>query len=290
MINPWFVSAMAAAVCAIWLAFYKAPQWALRARIRARLDRLPLDDDEKITSLLQRWIDGFTRHRWIHGDFSEQGEALETAGLSLPRAQRIYLLVCWLAPALVIVGGFAAFGGAGGLLIAGLAFVLPRKAIRTAGRRAEYEQNLEAIELCQMTRMLMEAGLSVERTLRLIATQARPVMPRLARRLDRFNRLMESGADRTAALNELGRNKRIAVLRNYVTLMKQSSKLGARVSDSLEQIVREAQHTERSRLKEDTNRLGAKMTVIMMIFMLPALFILIGGPALISIADAIGGS
>lgn len=290
MINPWFVSAMAAAVCAIWLAFYKAPQWALRARIRARLDRLPLDDDEKITSLLQRWIDGFTRHRWIHGDFSEQGEALETAGLSLPRAQRIYLLVCWLAPALVIVGGFAAFGGAGGLLIAGLAFVLPRKAIRTAGRRAEYEQNLEAIELCQMTRMLMEAGLSVERTLRLIGAQARPVMPRLARRLDRFNRLMESGADRTAALNELGRNKRIAVLRNYVTLMKQSSKLGARVSDSLEQIVREAQHTERSRLKEDTNRLGAKMTVIMMIFMLPALFILIGGPALISIADAIGGS
>lgn len=290
MIDPWFVSAMVAAVCAIWLAFYKAPQWALRARIRARLDRLPLDDDEKITSLLQRWIDGFTRHRWIHADFSEQGEALETAGLSLPRAQRIYLLVCWLAPALVIVGGFATFGGAGGLLIAGLAFVLPRKAIRTAGRRAEYEQNLEAIELCQMTRMLMEAGLSVERTLRLIAAQARPVMPRLARRLDRFNRLMESGADRTAALNELGRNKRIAVLRNYVTLMKQSSKLGARVSDSLEQIVREAQHTERSRLKEDTNRLGAKMTVIMMIFMLPALFILIGGPALISIADAIGGS
>ncbi|TBW51904.1 type II secretion system F family protein [Marinobacter halodurans] len=281
---------MAAAVCAIWLALYKAPQWALRARIRARLDRLPLDEDEKLTSLLQHWMDRFTRHRWIAADFSEQGVALETAGLSLSRAQRVYLLVCWLVPALVIAGGFAAFGSGGGLLIAGLAFVLPRKAIRTAGRRAEYEQNLEAIELCQMTRMLMEAGLSVERTLRLVATQARPVMPRLVMRLDRFNRMMESGAERTAALDELGRNKRITVLRNYVTLMKQSSKLGARVSDSLGQIVQEAQHAERTRLKEDTNRLGAKMTVIMMIFMLPALFILIGGPALISIADAMGGS
>ena len=34
--------------------------------------------------------------------------------------------------------------------------------------------------------------------------------------------------------------------------------------------------------------LAPKMTVIMMAFMLPALFILIGGPAVISIAEALG--
>ena len=110
----------------------------------------------------------------------------------------------------------------------------------------------------------------------------------LSARLDRFNRLMESGAERSQALDELGENRRIPVLRNYVVLMKQSSQLGAGVSLSLDQIIEEAQNVERNRVREETNRIGAKMTVIMMAFMLPALFILIGGPAVISIAEALG--
>jgi tight adherence protein C len=109
----------------------------------------------------------------------------------------------------------------------------------------------------------------------------------LSARLDRFNRLMESGAERSQALDELGENRRIPVLRNYVVLMKQSSQLGAGVSLSLDQIIEEAQNVERNRVREETNRIGAKMTVIMMAFMLPALFILIGGPAVISIAEAL---
>ncbi|WP_181950538.1 type II secretion system F family protein, partial [Alloalcanivorax xenomutans] len=67
----------------------------------------------------------------------------------------------------------------------------------------------------------------------------------------------------------------------------QSSQLGAGVSSSLEQIIQEARDVERSKLKEETNRIGAKITVVMMVFMLPALFIIIGGPAVISIADAL---
>ncbi|HBL87571.1 MAG TPA: type II secretion protein F, partial [Alcanivorax sp.] len=172
-------------------------------------------------------------------------------------------------------------------LLAALAFILPRRAIRTMGKNAEQRQNLEAIELCHLTRMLMEAGLSLERVLRLVANQGRALLPMLSTRLDRFNRLMESGAERTQALDELGENRRIPVLRNYVVLMKQSSQLGAGVSLSLDQIIEEAQNVERNRVREETNRIGAKMTVVMMAFMLPALFILIGGPAVISIAEAL---
>ncbi|SOC26350.1 type II secretion system (T2SS) protein F [Alloalcanivorax xenomutans] len=133
----------------------------------------------------------------------------------------------------------------------------------------------------------MEAGLSLERVMRMIAAQARPLMPKLILRIDRFNRLMESGAERNQALDELGENRKIPVLRSYVLLMKQSSQLGAGVSSSLEQIIQEARDVERSKLKEETNRIGAKITVVMMVFMLPALFIIIGGPAVISIADAL---
>jgi len=285
--SVWFVSSVVIALFAIWVAWAKAPQWARRGRVSARLHRLADQDDEVSSFWLSRLASQFTESSIARGDFQEIREAYAATGRTREQAQLLYLLYCWILPALVVTAGFVFFGPIGGMIIAALSFLVPRRAIRSMGERAEQRQNLEAVELCHLTRMLMEAGLSLERVLRLIANQARPLLPMLSARLDRFNRLMESGAERSQALDELGENRRIPVLRNYVVLMKQSSQLGAGVSLSLDQIIEEAQNVERNRVREETNRVGAKMTVIMMAFMLPALFILIGGPAVISIAEAL---
>ncbi len=289
MNSVWFISAAVISVLAIWVAWAKAPQWARRSRVSARLHRLA-DPEEEVSSFwLSRLASQFTESSIARGDFQEIREAYAATGRTREQAQLLYLLFCWILPALVVAAGFVFFGPIGGMIVAALSFLVPRRAIRSMGERAEQQQNLEAVELCHLTRMLMEAGLSLERVLRLIANQARPLLPMLSARLDRFNRLMESGAERSQALDELGENRRIPVLRNYVVLMKQSSQLGAGVSLSLDQIIEEAQNVERNRVREETNRIGAKMTVIMMAFMLPALFILIGGPAVISIAEALSG-
>ncbi len=288
MVNTLLLLATITALASLWMAIYLAPRWALKARIHSRLrNRDGIDSDEGIDSWLADLAEWFVNLSAVQGDYEDMEAALETTGRNRQQSQFTYILMCWLIPAVVILGGYALFGVMGGSIIAAAGFLLPRRVIRTMGENAEKQQNLEAIELCHMTRMLMEAGLSIERALRLVAAQARPVMPRLISRLDRFNRVMESGADRSVALDELGRNRRIKVLRNYVSLMKQSGTLGAGVSTSLDQIIKEAQQTERSRLKEDTNRIGAKMTIVMMVFMLPGLFMLIGGPAVMSIAESV---
>lgn len=287
MINLWFFAAIVVALGALWFACVKTPQWARRARISARLRQSSADEEASSSFWLARLASRFTESSFAKGDFDEIRAAFDATGRGKERAQLLYFLFCWLLPAVVIVVGFVVFSMFGGMVVAALAFLMPRRIIRGMGKAAEQSQNLEAVELCHLTRMLMEAGLSLERVLRLIAAQARPLLPKLAPRLDRFNRLMESGAERSQALDELGENRRIPVLRNYVVLMKQSSQLGAGISNSLDQIIQEAQNVERNRIREETNRIGAKMTVIMMVFMLPALFILIGGPAVISIAEAL---
>lgn len=282
MTEVWFLIALILAVLAVWVAWIKTPQWVRRTRISARLHRAE-DEEDASGFWLSRMATRLTESSLAENDFKEIRDALAVTGRSREQAQVLYLLFCWLLPIVVILAGFLLAGALGGLVIAALAFLMPRWIIRGLGSNAEHRQNLEAVELCHITRMLMEAGLSLERVLRVVASQGRPMMPTLAPRIDRFNRLMESGAERSQALNELGENKRIPVLRNYVTLMKQSSQLGAGVSGSLQQIILEADETERNRIKEATNRIGAKMTVIMMLFMLPALFILIGGPAVVAI-------
>jgi tight adherence protein C len=274
---------------ALWLLVFKAREWEMRARIYTRLRDSAggHTDDAKGGFWLWRLSGALTESSFAASDYEDIRLALKGMGKTREQSQMIYLLSCWFLPAIVAFIGFSFFGALGGLVATAVGFILPRRTVRSMGAQAEMRQNLEAVELCHLTRMLMEAGLSLERVLRIIGVQGRPLLPILIGRIDRFNRLMKSGAERTQALDELGENKRIPVLRSYVVLMKQSSQLGAGVSHSLEQIIEEAQKVERNRIREETNRIGAKMTVIMMAFMLPALFILIGGPAVISIAEAL---
>ncbi|BFN13697.1 MULTISPECIES: type II secretion system F family protein [Marinobacter] len=274
-------------VVAIVFAVNTAPVWHLKARIHARLRNQKVSlENEGEESAVGGFLVWFVDRKLFVSDFRELEPSLDAAGKDALTARRDYLLWCWLFPLVITIIAFLRFDFISAALCLLASFYVPRRLIRASGVTAEKLQNREAIELCQLTRMLMEAGLSPERSLRLISHQARDIMPRLIGRIDRFNRVMESGADRTAALDELGRNRNLTVLRSYVALMKQSGTLGSKVSSGLDQIVQEAQHEERSKLKEETNKIGARMTIIMMIFMLPSLFMLIGGPAVLSVLDA----
>jgi len=286
--NVWLILSLILVALSIWLLF-RARHWEMQARVSERLSETGSRsaDSESGRFWLWRMSAALTESSLAASDYQEIRQAMAGMGKSREQSQVIYLLACWMLPVLVALVGFLFFGALGGVLLSVAGFILPRRTIRSMGAHAEMRQNLEAVELCHMTRMLMEAGLSLERVMRIIGVQGRPLLPVLIPRIDRFNRLMQSGAERSQALDELGENKRIPVLRSYVVLMKQSSLLGSGVSTSLDQIIEEAQNVERSRIREETNRIGAKMTVVMMAFMLPALFILIGGPAVMSIADAL---
>ena len=289
MSNLLLVVSIVLVAIALWLLLFKAREWEMRARVHARLNDTSGTHTESDDGGFWLWrLSGaLTESSLAASDYEDIRVALKGMGKTREQSQVIYLLSCWFLPVFVAIIGFVFFGALGGLVASAGGFILPRRTIRTMGTQAEMRQNLEAVELCHLTRMLMEAGLSLERVLRIIGVQGRPLLPILITRIDRFNRLMKSGAERSQALEELGENKRIPVLRSYVVLMKQSSQLGSGVSHSLEQIIEEAQNVERNRIREETNRIGAKMTVIMMAFMLPALFILIGGPAVVSIAEAL---
>lgn len=220
-------------------------------------------------------------------DYSEAFDALRLTGREPEKIQTIYLLVCWGLPLMLIVLGAIVAGFFGAMFFGAISFIGSRRYIRGLGRNACYQQNLEAIDLAQMLSMLLEAGLTVERGFRVAALQARPLIPGLAYRLDRFNRLMESGADRSAALDDIGEGKDIPVLHGLTRLLKQSGVLGGAITESIEQLIDEALDVEKSQIKEKVNKVGAKMTVVMMVFMMPALFIIVGGPAGINIVEAL---
>lgn len=274
------------ACVAAWLALFQSRRWEQRRNVLERLSQQKGDEEGSnlaLSGLSRRLIQiGFVRQ-----DFSEVQTALKITGRGSENIQNTYLLVCWLAPIVMTVLGGLVWGVFGALAFGAIGFIGSRRYVRAVAKRSCYQQNLESIELAQVLRMLLEAGLSIERAFRIAALQARPLIPTLVYRLDRFNRLMDSGADRGDALDDIGEGKEIPVLHNLTRLLKQAGVLGSGITESIEQVVVEAQEIEKSHVKEQVNKLGAKMTVVMMVLMLPALFIIIGGPAGMNIVQAL---
>ncbi|AJD46521.1 type II secretion system protein F domain-containing protein [Isoalcanivorax pacificus W11-5] len=283
-----FLVVILLALVALWLAVGRAEVWQRHQRVTERMLQRPDEEgpapQSAVLSMLSRRVAGSS---FAKADYLEMANALRLTGRSAESIQTIYLIACWMLPAAVAVLGLVLGGIVPFMVLLAVGFILPRRMIRGMGHSSCRRQNLEAIEFGHVLRMLIESGLSIERAIRIATLQARELMPTMIYRLDRFGRLMEAGADRSEALAEMGGDRNVPVLYNLTQLLKQGSRLGGGITSGIEQIINEGQNIEKSRIKEDVNRVGAKMTIVMMVFMLPALFIIIGGPAIVSIGQAL---
>ncbi len=88
------------------------------------------------------------------------------------------------------------------------------------------------------------------------------------------------------ALNNLAERLGIDEARTFATLLQQSAELGSSLIDSLKVYSDEMRNKRMMRAEEKANALPAKMTVPMMIFIFPILFIILLFPAYMKIKDS----
>lgn len=219
------------------------------------------------------------------GDFREMNAALSRTAMSREHIVLVYALACWVAPMVAGLMGLLWKGWMGGFGVLALTFVLARRFIRQKGERADAQMNLEAVALCQLMRMFLETGMTIERAFRIMAQQARPLMPILIRHIDAFNRRLEAGMDRSVALAELGSNHNVPVLKDLTTILRQTGVMGTGAGDAINALIQRANDTQRSRLQEAAGKVSAKMSAVMVLCMLPALMILVAGPGLVSFSQ-----
>ena len=275
--------ALAAAASALWL----APAWERRDRIsqrmevsqrRAGADRAP-----------EGWLLGVAERAFGTGffakDFREMDEALSLSAMTRERIVITYTLVCWALPIAGAIIGTLWYGLLGFLGGFALVFVLSRRLIRKHGEQAEAQMNREAVALCQLMRMFLETGMTLERSFRVMSQQAAPLMPILVRHIDTFNRRVEAGMDRSEALALLGRNHNVPVLYDLTILLRQTGVLGTGAGEAINALIQRANDLQRARLQESASKVSAKMSAVMVLCMMPALMILLAGPGLVSFSQ-----
>ncbi len=152
---------------------------------------------------------------------------------------------------------------------------------RTDAIRKGLPDALDLLVICA------EAGLTVDAAFNRVARELGNGFPELG---DEFAlTAIELGflTERRQAFDNLGTRVKLDALRGVVTTMIQTEKYGTPLASSLRVLSAEFRNERMMRAEEKAARLPAIMTIPLILFILPVLFVVILGPAACSIGDAL---
>jgi tight adherence protein C len=167
-------------------------------------------------------------------------------------------------------------------------FYAPRLYLKNAaGKRAKQlkralPDGLDLMVICA------EAGLSLDATLLRVSRELAGTWPELAEEFAITAAELTFLPDRRQAFENLNNRTNSDAIRAVVNTLQQTAKFGTPLADSLRVLATEMRTMRMTAAEEKAARLPALLTMPMMMFILPTLFIVLLGPAAISIFETIG--
>ena len=134
-----------------------------------------------------------------------------------------------------------------------------------------------------------EAGLTVDAAFNRVAKELGRAYPELGDEFTLTSIELSFLTERKMAFDNLAYRVDLEAVRGVVTTMIQTERYGTPLASALRVLSAEFRNERMMRAEEKAARLPAIMTVPLILFILPTLFIVILGPAACSIADAFGG-
>lgn len=138
---------------------------------------------------------------------------------------------------------------------------------------------LELLVVC------VEAGLSLEDGLDRVVTELKHSQPALADELNLTLADLKILPSRDRALMNLAERVDVPSVRSVVTTLTQTLRYGTPLVQSLRVVAAELRNDYLIELEEKANRLPAYMTLPVILFLMPTIFLVVGGPAALRLID-----
>jgi tight adherence protein C len=151
---------------------------------------------------------------------------------------------------------------------------------RSAAIRKGVPDALDLLVICA------EAGLTVDAAFSRVARELGNAYPELGEEFHLTSIELSFLSERRTAFENLATRVKLDDLRGVVTTMIQTEKYGTPLASALRVLSAEFRHARMMRAEEKAARLPAIMTVPLILFILPTLFVVILGPAACSISEA----
>jgi tight adherence protein C len=170
-----------------------------------------------------------------------------------------------------------------GVFIPFLGFYLPDIWLRQKTEKRQ-EKLLKALpDALDLMVVCVEAGMGLDEAINRVAKESKLQSQQLSDEFAFLSLELRAGKLRQDALRNLAERTNLEEVNNLVTLLIQADKFGTNIADTL-RVYSDSFRTERfQRAEERAAKMPVKLIFPLILFIFPALFIVIIGPAIISI-------
>lgn len=173
---------------------------------------------------------------------------------------------------MLILLGAAAFG-----------YAMPGILLKNTGQKRMQEVNQSFPDALDMMLICVQGGIGLEQTVARIADEISEHSPILAEELGILSAEMAMLNDRRTALQDFARRMGSGAAKSFATALIQAEQYGTSVSQAMRVMADEMRDQRMALAEQKAASLPPKLTVPMILFFLPVLFVIILGPAIIQI-------
>jgi tight adherence protein C len=177
---------------------------------------------------------------------------------------------------------FAAF------LAAGTLYFIPNMVVglRIRGRSQKVREHLpEALDLLEIC---VSAGMGLDTAWNAVADEIRDVCPILADEMALTNLEIHLGAPRAEAMRHMAFRTGGQDISSLVAILVQSERFGTSIATALQTFAASMRQTRSQRAEERAEKMAVKLLIPMVLFIFPAVMIVLVGPAGITLRNVLG--
>jgi tight adherence protein C len=166
------------------------------------------------------------------------------------------------------------------LFVAAVAgYKLPDLLVQNTIQKRQEEINLAFPDALDMMLICVQGGIGLEQTVDRVAEEVTELSEMLAEELGILSAEMAMLNDRRQALQDFAKRVGSGGAKSFATSLIQAEQYGASVSQAMRVMSDEIREMRMAKAEQKAASLPPKLTVPMILFFLPALFVIILGPA-----------
>ena len=167
-------------------------------------------------------------------------------------------------------------------LAAGLAMYLPEMIVVYQGMKRKQKVFLGLPDALDLMVVCVEAGLGMDQAMRRVSEELVKTHPVIASEFNVCNQQLQMGKPRESVLNELGDRNGVDDLRTLASVMIQVDKFGTSVGRALRTQSDSMRVRRRQIAEEKAAKTAVKMIFPLVLFIFPGVFVVLVGPAAIT--------
>jgi len=168
----------------------------------------------------------------------------------------------------------------------GTGYLLPKRLLAYAAARRQKIISVEVSTFIPLLRILFESGMAVEQALRVLSIEGQKLLPELTSELRLILARVDSGLELGQELNKAAVMLAVDEFTDTCVILQQLIQQGGGAMKSLLALKQLLDDRRLTRLQEYISKMSAKMSVVMMLFLFPALLIVLAGPGFTAITRA----